>query len=435
MPNIKANALVIKSKLKTRGGYTIDGHPGLHLASRGDGTGSWRIKYRAHGEKSQRWHTVSNDAKNADFDEVVRIKDQWLVKVKHDKVDPKAELEAKAKAKAAVERAEKLTLATIIDEWIAKPRDKNLRPRTVKLYRWIFDTYIMPQFGDRPIADITKEELKLHFNALRDRLIKSGGRDGQGTRGEMAGKAFTYSAAVFDHAVDQEYIMRSPMRGLARPVPKEPDQKASRPLRPDELRAVWHGADKHLSPAFSRMIKLALLLGRRRSEIAGAERAELHLDGDAPNWVIKPREGNKSALPSLVPLPRQAAAILRAAILDAGDSAYVFPQSRGLGDKPTAPDPLSHAWRELCVAVGVSADVTLHNARGLVTDALETIGVPDNIVSHVLHHTSDMKGTTAKRVYSTNSFRPEKLRALRLWQARVNNIVSGRKLHVLRWIA
>ena len=103
-------------------------------------------------------------------------------------------------------------------------------------------------------------------------------------------------------------------------------------------------------------------------------------------------------------------------------------------DKPTSPDPLSHAWRDLCNAVGVTDEVTLHAARGQMTDALEMMGVPDNVISHVLHHTSDMKSPTAKRVYSTNSFRSEKLRALRLWQARLRNIVSGRKLHALRWI-
>lgn len=121
--------------------------------------------------------------------------------------------------------------------------------------------------------------------------------------------------------------------------------------------------------------------------------------------------------------------------MDAGGSIFVFPQSRGADDKLTAPDPLSHAWRDLCNQVGVPEEVTLHTARSLLTNHLELMGVPDNIVSHVLHHTSDMKGTTAKRVYSTNTFRAEKLRALRLWQARLRNIVSGTRQHTLRWIA
>ena len=435
MPQIKANALTIKSKLKERGGYTIAGHPGLHLASRGDGTGSWRVKYRPHGGKSQRWHTISNEAKNADFDDIVRVKDQWLSKVKYDHIDPKAELDAKVKAKAAADRAGKLTLAAVIEEWIAKPRDKNLRPKTISTYRWIFDSCIIPEFGNRTIDGITKQELQAHLLSVRDRLVKSGGRAGTGTRGEAAGKAHTYLNGVFEYAVDQEYITRSPMRGLQRPVPTQPDRKQARPLRPDELRRAWLGADVHLTVPYARMIKLALLLGRRRAELAGAERDEFTLGDEAPQWLIRPREGNKSALSSLVPLPRMAATLFREAIKDADGFDYAFPQARYGRNQPTKPDSLTSAWRDLTTAVGITDEVTLHSARGLLTDALELMGVPDSVVSHCLHHTSDMKGTTAKRVYSTNSFRAEKLRALRLWQIRLLNIVSGKKLHVLQWQA
>ena len=107
------------------------------------------------------------------------------------------------------------------------------------------------------------------------------------------------------------------MNGLMRPVPKEPERKATRPLRADELRAIWTGAEIHLTPKFARMIKLALLLGRRRAEIAKAEIAELNLQKNAPQWIIRPREGNKSSSESLVPLPRLAAELLRAAVADA----------------------------------------------------------------------------------------------------------------------
>ena len=88
-----------------------------------------------------------------------------------------------------------------------------------------------------PIKAIAKADLKSFFEGLRDKLIKTGGRDGKGGRGEVAGKAFTYSRAVFNFAVDQSYIPSNPMNGLVRPVPTEPEQKSTRPLRADELRA------------------------------------------------------------------------------------------------------------------------------------------------------------------------------------------------------
>ena len=64
MPQIKPNARVIASAVAgPRMAYTIEGHPGLGLAVRGDGTGSWTLRYRVGGK--QREHTLTNDAKNA----------------------------------------------------------------------------------------------------------------------------------------------------------------------------------------------------------------------------------------------------------------------------------------------------------------------------------------------------------------------------------
>ena len=61
------------------------------------------------------------------------------------------------------------------------------------------------------------------------------------------------------------------MFNLLRPVPPKAEKKAARPLRLDKLRAVWNAIDKGLPTDKGRMIKLALLLGRRRAEITGAE--------------------------------------------------------------------------------------------------------------------------------------------------------------------
>jgi integrase len=432
MPALKPNAKIIEQAVKgARERYTVEKHPGLYLYARGDGNASWMLRYRAAGNRA--WHTLHSDARNAVFADVVTAKDRWLADIALRGVDPKAEREAEIAAKQAAEQAQALTLATVIDQWIAKPRERDLRPRTVALYRWMFDAYVVPDLGSRPIADITKAEVKTHLDELRERLQREGGRAGTGTRGEMAGKTHGYLKAVFEFAVDEEYIARNPMRGIARPVPLSPEHKRARPLRPAELQSVWLGIDQHLEPTFARAIKLALLLGRRRAEIAGAEIDELHLDGAEPHWLVRPRTGNKSSVAALVPLPALALSIIRDALVDAGGSRFLFPISRGAADRPAKADSLSHAWIGLRRAVGASDEVTLHAARALITDALENMGVPDNIVSHVLHHTSDMKGTTAKKSYSSNTFAAEKRRALELWAARLSEIVENRKPSGARW--
>lgn len=429
MPQLNANVLKLKAAINgERAIYTIEGHPGLYLHVHEKGRASWVIRYRIGGVMKER--VLSNDAARADFEEVKTAKDEIRLAVKTRGVDLFAERQAAAEAAALSERADKRLLTSVVDEWINKPRKKGLRPKTVKLYRATFEAYILPTFGKRPIGDITKPEIRDHFTKLKEKLLKKGGRV---TRAEVVGKAHTYLEAVFEFAVDEGYILASPMRGLPRPVPKEPDRKRSRPLRASEVQLVWEGADKHLSPTFARVMKLLLLLGRRRAEVSGALKEEFFLEAEEPYWVIPPREGNKSGMPAFVPISRASLKIIKEAWESSGTSRYLFPRSRGLRDAPVHSDAITHAWRELCEAVGVTDKVNLHDARGLMTDALEVMGVPDNIVSHCLHHTSDMKGTTAKRVYSSNQFHKEKRRALRLWELRLRSMVRGEKPRTLKW--
>ena len=58
--------------------------------------------------------------------------------------------------------------------------------------------------------------------------------------------------------------------------------------------------------------------------------------------------------------------------------------------------------------------------------------MPTEFRSRTLHHTGDLK-QLANTVYSAYDFIPERLKALELWQARLEEIVSGAKPRGLRW--
>lgn len=435
LEKLEANQRAIEAKLcGERAVFAIEGHSGLTLHARGDGSGSWVLRYTALGK--QREHTLHSDAKHAKFSAVKEAKEKWLATIKLQSLDPKREIEAAI----AASKVEGLTFGEVYEQWVAAPREKKtLRPRTAALYRWVYSKHLADGIGRRPIIGITKADLRTFFPELLVRITSDKARALQTGRGEVAGKAFTYAKSAFTYAVAQDIITANPMIGLVRPLPKEPAQKATRPLRPDELRKIWLGADEHLAADQVRMIKLALLLGRRRTEIAEAVVLELTLYGGSPEWLIPAREGNKSGMESLVPLPHQAANIMRDAAAAAATkgSLYLFPKSRntGGGDAPTNPDSLSHAWRRLCNVVGVPDEVELHGARDLITDALLRMGAPSLVVSYVLHHSADMRSTVALKNYRTHEFYDEKLRALRLWAIALSAIVRGRKPLGLRWHA
>lgn len=430
---IKPNILTIKAKLKERGTFSVAGHPGLHLASRGDGTGSWRVKYRPHGSAHQKWFTVSNDAKNATFDTIVEAKDKWLVQVKHEKVDPKVLLEEEAKAKAEAEKAKTdaeeaatLTYNVCFLAWLDNPgRKRALSRRTREEYEGIHKRHVSPLIGERAVNSLARADLD---KALRS-IFDATNDPENGQRGLQSTKAYQNIRSVLEWCVDEEHLTANPMRMPSwLPSKDNPKGKQSRAPTDAELRQLWTEGPSVMTPAQWRVMRLAILLGRRVSEIAGAARTDAHLEADPPYLVIPAdREGNKAKSDDAVPLPRQAVAIIREAFAVGGASDPLFV---GAATRWTTSKALTDARREW----GWPGQVRLHDARTLINDHMARLGIPTEIRSRTLHHTGDLR-QLANTVYSSFDHMPERMRALRLWSIKLRNIVHGRKQHTLRWIA
>ncbi len=426
MPQIKANALVIRATLKVRGSFTVSGHPNLVLASRGDGAGSWRVKYRPPGSADRRWYTITNDAKNATFEEVTLAKDKFLAELRHENVDPKARMEIEAEAKAAEKAANTRTFGATFDEWLThtgKRRKRALAPRTVEEYQRLYRLHIDKPMGSKPIAGLVKADVQLVVEKAR----KASTDAEKGHRGLQGTKVLKLVASVMEWAMDREFIGRNPCRGIEPPVPeKNPTGKTSRAMTNEEIRQTWTEAGQHMNPAVVRVLMVALLLGRRVSEICNAERHEARVDAMPPVLFIPAsREGNKSKRDDAVPLPPLALKIIKEAL---GVGSKADPLFLGASDRGT----VSHAFTDFRREKNWPGRVRLHDARTLINDQLAMMQVPGEMRSRALHHTGDLR-SLADTTYSAYDFLPERLRALRLWQARLRNIISGKKLHVLRW--
>src|SRR5271169_1990417 len=89
VPSLSPNARSIQKALTGPPTvFFIEKHPGLYLAVLGEGRGSWRIRYRPWPGASQRWFTLTNDARNADFTEVSRKAAELLSRLKLEGADP-----------------------------------------------------------------------------------------------------------------------------------------------------------------------------------------------------------------------------------------------------------------------------------------------------------------------------------------------------------
>ena len=120
----------------------------------------------------------------------------------------------------------------------------------------------------------------------------------------MANQVLATVRRMFNWAVSRDLTQATPMVGIERPGEVVPRQRI---LSDTEIREVWAAAEAIDEP-YGPFIKMLLITGQRRSEVAGMRRSEIE---DAV-WTV-PAERMKSGRRHEVPLSDAALAIIEAA--------------------------------------------------------------------------------------------------------------------------
>lgn len=190
--------------------------------------------------------------------------------------------------------------------------------------------------------------------------------------------------------------------------------KRDRVLRDDEIRAVW-AACAIVGPPFGELVKLLLLLGQRRKEVAGMLRSELDLDHSL-RAIGSARY--KTDIVHLVPLPPVAVELIRR--MTKIDDVYVFSTAPG-----TRFSGFSKSMERLRQLSGI-ADWRLHDLRRTARTGMSRLKnaagqrVGSDVAERVLGHViGGVRG-----IYDRYEYLDEKREALDLWAARLGEIVS-----------
>jgi hypothetical protein len=420
MPSLSANGRAITRAINGQAAtYGIKRHPGLYLDVRGGGRAAWRIRYRPKPKANQRWFTLSEDAAHADFEAVSIKASELLTALRVHGIDPHA---AKAKATAS-----QRTLGEAFKVWLnhtGKRRKKPLSPSTHAGYEDLFELHIEPRLGKRSLSGLDRTVIEEAVRKVKEATTN----EEKGYRGVQATKALKLISSVCEWCIDQGWIDRNPCRGIEEPAPfAPPNGKRSRPPTNQELRQLWNDGPDVMTSAQTKVLRLAILIGRRISEMAGAARDDPKLDGAIPCLFIPAqREGNKPKLDDAVPLPPLALSIIKEALATskAGEPLFVGAATRWTTSKVLTTARRAWKWP--------NPPVRFHDFRGLINDQMATLGIPTELRSRTLHHTSDLR-QLANTVYSAYDFLPERLRALQLWEARLLEIVEDRMPANLRW--
>jgi integrase len=318
--------------------------------------------------------------------------------------------------RAAADRAAS-TFAAAAEDFIryhARKRDKhgNLL-RTSAGTAADIRRFLVPAWGERPIAAISHRDVFATIEAIVDRgdERQPGRRRRQGGP-NAARHALAAARLVFGWAYARDLIAVNP---CARIDPKDvhgPAPIRNRVLTNDELRIVWRTAEATPYP-YGPLVQMLALTGQRLGEIAEATWSEIDLD---LALITIPAERMKAKIAHTVPLTPTAVVILEGLPrFTDGDLAF----STSGGRKPFS--GFSKAKARFDKAAGIAENWTLHDIRRSVRTALSSLGVLPHISELTIGH--KQQGIAA--VYDRHRYDQEKRDALSKWEARLLAIVGS----------
>ncbi len=325
--------------------------------------------------------------------------------------DPAALAEAKRVAKADAERATKAnSFRAVAEQFITRHA---MTKRSGEQVAGVVRRELVPVWGDRPIGEIAKRDVIKLIEAILDR---GGERPEAGSRRKDGGPyaarhALSAARKMFNWAAGRDLIPTSPCDRIKAAELHGSPAARTRVLTDDEIRRVWQAAEATDYP-YGPLVKMLLLTGQRREEIAGAKWSEIDLDKGL--LTIGP-ERMKAKAGHSVPLTEAAIEILNSLPRFVDHECVFQGQST---DKPFS--GFSKAKKRLDKAIGEIEPFTLHDLRRTVRTRMAELGVTPFVGELVIAHTQ--KGVHA--IYDLHRYENEKRDALELWEKRLLSIVA-----------
>jgi len=370
---------------------------GMYLEIAPAGGKWWRLKYRV--AKKEKLLSLGT------YPEITlaeaREKRDEARKLLRDGIDPSAHRKA---LRASHATAGLNTLKAIAEEWLAK-FEGTWAPSHTRGVKGRLQNDAYPWIGSRPIAEITPPEVLAVL-----RRIEARGRL------ETAHRVRIHLSMVFRFAIATGRAERDPTADLRGALPAAKAKHMAAVTEPtklaDLLRTIWGYQEG--TPIVSAALKLAPLLFVRPGELRTARWADIDLA--KAEWRFT---ATKTKTPHIVPLAKQAVAILRELRPLTGLCPYVFPSQRSR-DRPMSDAAVNAALRRLDIA---KATASGHGFRATARTLLdEVLGYRvDLIEAQLAHAVRDPNG----RAYNRTAFLPERKAMMQRWADYLGTLAAG----------
>lgn len=328
--------------------YKLSDEKGMYLEITPKGAKYWRLKYRFAGKEKKLALGVYPEVSLKAAREGRRVAREQL----RSGVDPSA---AKKAAKLQIFEDNTNSFKAIATEWFEVKmagKSKSYRDRSWRA----LDSNLFPYIGERPIVDITSQEVLACLRKVEERgAIEMAKRTKQ-----VAGLVFKYAVASGRAEHDPTHLLS----GALKPSVKKHYAAITDPKGVAELMLAIDAYDG--TPAVKSALRLSPLVFSRPGEVRHMEWSEINWEES--RWEI-PAEKMKMRQDHIVPLAKQAIAILKEQQLISGNGKYVFPSARG-ASRPLSDNGIRTALRTMGYG---NEDMTAHGFRAMARTMLDEI--------------------------------------------------------------
>ncbi len=333
---------------------------GLYLELAPSGGRWWRLKYRFDGKEKRISLGVYPEV---GLKEARDRRDQAR-KLLADGIDPSAQRKARRSAQSELEVN---TFEAIAREWL----DRFAATKNEKYWRRVlrrFERDVFPWIGAKPIAGITAQELLAVLRRIEERGAI-----------ETAHRVLSCCGQVLRYAVASARAQADPSRDLRGALPPALGKNMAATTEPGELAQILLAFEGYEGGLIVRTaLRLAPLVFVRPGELRQAQWADIDLE--AAEWRFL---ATKTRTQHIVPLSRQAVALLEEIHPLTGRGRYVFPSARS-STRPMSDNTILAAMRRM----GIQKDqMSGHGFRAVARTLLdEVLGFRPDFIEHQLAH-------------------------------------------------
>jgi len=393
MPKSLSDAKARNAKPRAKPYKIADGE-GLFLVIMPSGSKYWRFRYFFAGKEKLLALGVYPEIGLAD----ARERRAQARKTLAGGGDP-GEAKKETKRQAILKSANAFDV--VAREWFEK-RKPNWAQSSAELMLDRLERYILPKLGPTPIADITAPEVLAMLRVVEEK----------GTL-ETAHRLMQMCGQIFMYAIATGRAERNPvpdLRGaLATPVVKHHSflKASDLPLFLKKLGAFDGAVQTKLA------LRFLLLTFVRTNELRGAQWTEI--EWAKAEWRI-PAERMKMKELHIVPLSRQAIAVLRELEKHSGSRQYVFPNQH----KPAA-FMSENTMLYALYRMGYHSRTTAHGFRSTASTILNEHGFRAEVIERQLAHT---ERNTVRAAYNHAQYLPERRKMMQWWADYLDRVAA-----------